>query len=78
VRVAATGCVLSALASVGLFVVARRQSSGNKSDIDTTEHLIDAITVGLRIIRSAPRLRAILIREATFVFLQVHFGLCCP
>lgn len=77
-RVAATGCVLSALASVGLFVVARRQSSGNKSDIDTTEHLIDAITVGLRIIRSAPRLRAILIREATFVFLQVHFGLCCP
>jgi MFS family permease len=65
---AAAGFFLSAAASVSGFYVAWRQPQVGSSGFTSTERVVDAMIGGLRFIRYSPRLRAILIREASFVF----------
>lgn len=65
---AAAGFFLSAVASVSGFYVACRQPKAGSSGFASAERVVDAMIGGLRFIHYSPRLRAILIREATFVF----------
>jgi MFS family permease len=65
---AAAGFFLSAVASVSGFYVAYRQPKAGSSGFTSAERVVDAMIGGLRFIHYSPRLRAILIREATFVF----------
>lgn len=65
---AASGWFLSSLGGLGVLFVACRQPIGVSRGFATVQTVIDAVMEGLQFIRNSPRVRAILIREATFVF----------